>query len=107
MQYGIDKRTDGLGIGDVRRHSEGTPPDGLDIAGNRVQLVSSSRCEHDIGARCGERQSHRPPQASTCPGDDRDLARQRLLGAGHHKTPSSRALVSLATISLCTSFVPS
>ena len=68
------ERLDGLVLDHVGRSDDGSPPECLDLAGDRFELLRGARGEDDVRARLGERQRGRGADAAARAGDDRDLA---------------------------------
>ena len=63
-------------LGHVGRNREGAPAAPLDLVGRLFEVGNGASGQRDVGARLGEGQGHRPPEAAARAGNDGDLAVQ-------------------------------
>jgi hypothetical protein len=70
----VRQRGDGVEVHGVGRHDVRPSAEGLDPAGDLLELVSAAGREHDVGARLGQGQRAPGADAASGAGDHGDLS---------------------------------
>ena len=69
-----------IGVGDVRRHAQGAPPEHPHLVGDPLELLRSTGTERDVGPVTGQRERARPADPLAGAGHDRDAPGEGAVG---------------------------
>ena len=94
---GLDEVAALLPVADVARHREGAPTEGPHLVGHPLALVELAAGDHDVGARLGEAERHRPTEALAAAGDHDDLVVDPERRDGHATPAAVRSSAHLAS----------